>query len=274
MSDEWGVERLDLEAYLARIGYAGKLAPTSLALYELHRAHVSAIPFENLDIPFGRGISVELDDVQAKLVGARRGGYCYEHGVLFAAVLERFGYSVDRLLARIGGNQDRPQSHMTLHVRAEDREWLADPGFGAGLLEPLPWGDVEPQRQGGWTYQLAPRGERGWQVIERHGDVHTPLYTFLDEPQHLSDVVVANYFTSTHPSSPFVGQVVIMRKDDDSQLRLHGRRLTHLRPDGSASERELDNSEIAPVTRDEFGLALGRQELTELLRWLPVPTAT
>ncbi|MGH3095384.1 MAG: arylamine N-acetyltransferase family protein [Streptosporangiales bacterium] len=221
-------------------------------------------------------MTVELDDVQAKLVGAGRGGYCYEHGVLFAAVLERLGYSVDRLLARIGANQDRPrpQSHMTLHVRAEGREWLADPGFGAGLLEPLPWEDAGPQRQGGWTYQLVPRGECGWQVIERHGHVHTPLYTFLVEPRQYSDVVVANYFTSTHPSSPFVGQVVIMRKDDASQLRLHGRRLTQLRPDGSASEHELDDGEIATAVRDEFGLVLGRQEITELLRCLPALTVT
>jgi N-hydroxyarylamine O-acetyltransferase len=57
----------------------------------------------------GRGISVELEHVQAKLVHRRRGGYCYEHGLLFAAALERLGYRVDRLLARTGDPAQHPR---------------------------------------------------------------------------------------------------------------------------------------------------------------------
>lgn len=267
-TDEWDADQLDLDAYLARIGYTGELAPSEHTLYALHRRHVAAIPFENLDIPLGRGIPVELADVQAKLVHAGRGGYCYEHGLLFAAVLDRLGYSVDRLLARVGGEQPRPRprTHMTLHVGADGQEWLADVGFGAGLLEPLPWADTGPRSQGGWRYQLSPHGERGGQVLERRGGEWTVLYTFLDEPQHFSDVLMANHFTATHPSSPFVGLPVVMRKDDDAHLRLHGRRLTQLRPDGTTTERDLTDAEFARTLHDEFGLPLSRQEVAALLR--------
>jgi N-hydroxyarylamine O-acetyltransferase len=85
-SDEWEIERLDLDAYLRRVGHVGDTAPTAQTLAALHRAHLAAIPFENLDVVLGRGIAVDVDSVQAKLVERRRGGYCYEHGVLFAAV--------------------------------------------------------------------------------------------------------------------------------------------------------------------------------------------
>lgn len=165
MSAEWDIGRLHLDAYLERIGYHGDLQPTGRTLAALHRAHVNSIAFENLDVVAGRGVSVDLDDVQAKLVGRGRGGYCYEHNVLFAAVLERLGYRVDRLLARIGADHDRPRprTHMTLHAHGDGHSWLADVGFGAGLLEPLPWGDRDPRDQGGWTYQLA--GDAGtWEV--------------------------------------------------------------------------------------------------------------
>src|SRR5579862_6589879 len=105
MTDEWSVATLDLDAYLERIGYAGpagKLEPSGKTLGALHRAHLAAIPFENLDIMLGRGVKVDLESIAAKLVHARRGGYCFEHGQLFGAALERLGFEVERLLARVG----------------------------------------------------------------------------------------------------------------------------------------------------------------------------
>jgi N-hydroxyarylamine O-acetyltransferase len=137
MTGEWDIDRLDLEAYLRRVGFAGDTAPTVQTLAALHRAHVAAVPFENVDIVLGRGVSVELDSVQAKLVDRGRGGYCYEHGLLFGAALERLGYTVDRLLARVGGEEQRPpraRTHMTLVVRADGVRWLADVGSGSRCM--------------------------------------------------------------------------------------------------------------------------------------------
>jgi N-hydroxyarylamine O-acetyltransferase len=160
---------------------------------------------------------------------------------------------------------------MSLHVRGDGREWLADVGFGAGLLEPLPWRDTGPCRQGGWTYRLEPSGARGWLVAERRGAAWHVLYGFLDDPQHASDVLMANHFTATHPSSPFVGTPVVLRKDDDAHLRLHGRRLSRVHPDGAATERELTDREVAAALGEKFGLRLSGQETDTLLRTLPAP---
>src|SRR5699024_8884601 len=268
VADEWDSDQLDLTAYLARIGDTGDAAPTGETLRRLHRRHVAAIPFENLDIPLGRGISVALSDVQTKLVGAGRGGYCYEHGLLFAAVLDRLGYGVDRLLARIGDHdaRPRPRTHMALQVRAEDGEWLADVGFGAGLLEPLAWGDTGPHVQGCWRYRMEPYGESAWRVAEQRGDDWTVLYTLTNEPQHASDVLMANHFTSTHGSSPFVGLPVVMHKADDVQLRLVGRQLSRIEAHGVTAERELGDAWFARTLREDFGLRLTAAEIGKLLR--------
>ena len=78
----------DLDAYLARIGWQGSLEPTLDTLAGLTRAHITRIPFENVDVLLGRGIRIDLDSIVAKMVVAGRGGYCFEHGTLFQAVLD------------------------------------------------------------------------------------------------------------------------------------------------------------------------------------------
>ena len=266
MTSEWDIEQLDLGAYLRRIGHDGDTAPSVPTLAALHRAHLAAIPFENLDIVLGRGISVEFEAVQRKLVDARRGGYCYEHGLLFAAVLERLGFEVDRLLARVGGDgyRPRPRTHMALRVHAGGEAWLADVGFGSGLLAPVRFSGGEPARQGGWEYALAETGPATWELRERRDGEWLVRYAFADERQHPADVVVANHFTSTWPRSPFVTRSVVVRKDEDALRELLDRTLTTTRPDGSTDEREIGDDELAATLRDVFGLELDARELDAL----------
>ena len=158
--DEWGADRLDLSAYLHRIGYDRPLDATAETLRALHQAHVATIPFENLDVVFGNAVHVDMDSLQGKLVLRSRGGYCFEHNLLFAAVLDQAGFRVTRLAGRVhmGTDRPRPRTHMLLRVEADGKEWLADVGFGGeGLLEPLPLADGATARQGDWTYRLERR---------------------------------------------------------------------------------------------------------------------
>ncbi len=266
MTSEWDIEQLDVAGYLRRIGHDGETRPTARTLAALHRAHLDAIPFENLDIILGRGISVELESVQGKLVEARRGGYCYEHGLLFAAALERLGFGVDRLLARVGGGDHRPRArtHMALRVHADGAAWLADVGFGSGLLAPLPFDGGATARQGGWEYALAAVGPHAWELRERRDGEWVTRYGFDDHPQHPADVVVANHYTSTWPRSPFVTRSVVVRKDEDALRELIDRTLTVTRPDGSTEQREVAGPELGSTLEELFRLSLSPAELARL----------
>lgn len=271
MDDEWGADRLDLEAYLLRIGQPGPVRADEQTLVRLHRAHVASIPFDNADVALGRTVSVDLDGVQEKLVARGRGGYCYEHGVLFAAVLERLGFTVDRLLARIGDEAEtpRPRTHMALHVRSDDGAWLADVGFGGGVLSPIRWDEADPVSQGGWRYRLSPHRPGGRQVLEQRDGPWQVLYSLDETPQHAVDVEMAAHFTATHPSSPFAGgRLIAMHKEDRRHRRLVGRTLTTSRPDGSAEERTLDDDELAALL-EEFALGLTDEETDRLVRAAP-----
>ena len=78
---------INLDAYLARIGYSGAVAPTLDALNAIVSAHVRTIPFENLDVLLGRPIVLTPEALEQKLVTERRGGYCFEQNGLLLEVL-------------------------------------------------------------------------------------------------------------------------------------------------------------------------------------------
>ncbi len=262
---EWEADRLDLDAYLERIAYTGALAAGPDTLRGLHRAHAATIPFENLDIVLGRTIELGIDRVQDKLVRRRRGGYCFEHNLLFGAVLERLGYPVTRLAARVQPSGSGIRTHMLLRVVAGGRPWLADVGFGASLLEPLP---MEPAtvRQDAWTYRLDPAGRDAWLLQAGRSDGWIELYAFTLEAQRAIDYAVYNHYTATHPRSPFVGQMVVLRTEPHVQYALRGRQLTTTRPDGATQTREVPVDELVDVLADPFGIGLDADEAAGLHR--------
>ena len=249
-------EELDLEAYLARIGYAGDLDPTVETLTALHRAHVLSIPFENLDILLGRPIRLDLESLQAKLVHGRRGGYCFEQNTLFAAVLEHLGFEVTRLAARVRMGDDRstPRTHMILAADIEDTRWLVDVGFGGDtLLEPIPFDGDEPVRQEAWTFRLVEEAD-GRVLQGLRADGWMDLYAFTEEPQLPVDYEVANHYTSTWARSPFVTKVVVQRSGLDERWMLIDDELRVERP--AATERWTVSTpeERLAILADRFGL--------------------
>ena len=210
----------DLEAYLARIGLGGRPS-----LSELHRAHVSSIPFENLQSHGGEPVSLAGEDIERKLVAARRGGYCYEHNLLFAAALQELGFEVEPMLARVRWavppGTVRRRSHLLLRATGEGGVWHADVGFGAGtLLEPIPFGPGEEHEQEGWRFRVVQDGEE--LVLQGFlADRWSDLYGFVPKAVPLVDVETSNWFTCTHPASPFVtGLLIASQTGDGSRTTL------------------------------------------------------
>jgi N-hydroxyarylamine O-acetyltransferase len=249
-------EGLDLDAYLARIGYEGEPAPTPDTLARLHRAHALTIPFENLDILLGRPILLDLPSLQAKLVEGRRGGYCFEQNALFAAVLETIGFEVTRLAARVkmGDSAPRPRTHMVLAVAVGNERWLADVGFGGdGLLDPIPFGLDDPVHQGAWSYRLDSEGDL-FVVRSLHGDAWLDLYAFDLQPQLPVDYEVANHFTSTSPGSSFVKHVTVQRPGLEERLVLWERSFVVQRVGNEDQTDVRDSEHLLQILRDRFGL--------------------
>lgn len=246
---------LDLEAYFHRIGHDGLREPTLRCLEALHLAHATRIPFENLDIQLGRPVRLDLESLQAKLVRGGRGGYCFEHNTLFAAVLARLGFKVDTLEARVrlGSTEVRPRTHMALRVRLAEGDWLADVGFGGeGLLLPVPFDGRELTRLAD-TCRLRPEG-RVTVLQRRQSEGWADLYALEPEPARAVDYEMGNHYTSSFPESGFVRTLTAQLPAPEARRILRNRTLTTLR-DGQVEVRELqDPEELLHVLRESFGL--------------------
>ncbi|MGQ0649419.1 MAG: arylamine N-acetyltransferase family protein [Gemmatimonadaceae bacterium] len=109
-----------LQRYLDRVDHAGAIDPTLATLVALHRAHLPAIPYENLDI-LGRELTLDPDSIFRKLVVERRGGWCYEMNGLFGRALESLGFEV----RYVSGAVDRPDGIITPRGgAAATRRWF------------------------------------------------------------------------------------------------------------------------------------------------------
>lgn len=206
-----------LQAYLDRIGYSGSLAPSLATLTALKRAHMIAIPFEALDVLLGRGIRLDLDSLQAKLVDARRGGYCYEHATLFAAVLEALGFAVKRHSARVvlfSPLRESPATHMFVTVDLPEGRYIADPGFGGpACLAPLPLTGEAVGRhrimRDGALWALEDSGKPAW-------------YSTLAEDYPI-DFELGNHYVASHPASPFVQMIMMSRFTENGRVSVMNR---------------------------------------------------
>jgi N-hydroxyarylamine O-acetyltransferase len=245
----------NLESYLSRVSYRGDRAPTAKTLADLHLAHATKIPFENADILLGRPIRLDQESLQAKLVTQRRGGYCFEHNLLFAAALEELGFRVTRLAARVRYEATRllPRTHMLLRVEADDRTWLADVGFGGGgLLQPVPLEAGQVVRQFAWTYRVIRESDL-WVLQSLHGQEWKDLYAFTLEPQEVVDYEMASFYVSTHPQSPFVQRLTVQLPTPEGHYILRNRELVVDRGD-SVARRTIADDELVDILAKQFGL--------------------
>jgi N-hydroxyarylamine O-acetyltransferase len=247
-----------IDAYLERIGYSGELKPGSSARAGRHLAHATHIPFENLDVLLGRPIRLDPASLQAKLVAGGRGGYCFEHNLLFASVLRALGFPIITLAARVRYRTTLvlPRTHMLLLVRADGGDWLTDVGFGGeGLLLPVPLRSGEPSRQFAWTYRVVEHAG-GWLLQSLRDGAWLDLYTFTQEPQELADYEMANYYISTHPNSRFVQTLTVQLPGVEVRQVLRDRELTQDRGDTSATRTIASDEELLAVLSQTFGLHL------------------
>ncbi|WP_163508455.1 arylamine N-acetyltransferase family protein [Fodinicola acaciae] len=242
---EWDIDAVDLDAYLARIDHP-RVSPSADALRSLQRAHGLTIPFENIDVLLGQHGGLAPDVIASKLIDRERGGYCYEHALLFAAVLEQLGFPVQRRIARVMPDRPGPRTHMMLAVRADDEDWLVDVGFGAGILHPFPFVDGAVVDQAGWKHRVVLQ-DGLWHMQKQAADGSWQSRHASDETsQRPIDYVVAHHYTSTHPKSPFTGRLVVMRSAEESLRELLGDQLTMTHPDGT-----VDRTTVPPDQLDE-----------------------
>jgi N-hydroxyarylamine O-acetyltransferase len=242
-----GTSGVDLDAYCARIGYAGPRSVSVDTLAAMHLQHPQAIPFENLN-PFLRWpVHLDAPSLQQKLVRDRRGGYCYEHNLLLSHALQQLGFRVRWLAARVLWNVPegtvRPRSHMLLLIDLDGHQYVADVGFGGlTLTAPLRLQvDIE-QRTPHEPFRLIASGD-GFVMQAKCGDIWRSLYAFDLQEQLLADYEVVNWYLCNNPSSHFVTGLVAARPDRECRYALRGNELTVHQVNGGTERSVLTSAD-------------------------------
>jgi N-hydroxyarylamine O-acetyltransferase len=248
---------MDVNAYLDRIG-APRTGPADTArLRALHRAHLTAVPFENLDIHLGTRVSLTTEDLFDKIVRRARGGFCYELNGLFAVLLEELGYTVTRLAARVHGAErlGPPYDHLVLLVSgpAEPGRRLVDVGFGDHSVHPLDFESRSDQDDPAGRFLLADTPDGDVDVL-RDGK---PQYRIETRPRVLDDFAATCWFQQTNPDSHFTRKTVCTLLTATGRVTISDRTLIVTTTGGERTETLLDaGAELLTAYRDRFGIDL------------------
>jgi N-hydroxyarylamine O-acetyltransferase len=248
---------VDLQAYFDRINFTGEARPDVATLRALHRAHMQAIPYDSLDVQFGRPVSLDPAAAFDKIVTRRRGGWCYEMNGLFGAMLQAIGFKVTRM-AGAAMREVRGDfmigSHLVLLVEIDGEPWIADVGFGDGALEPFRLA-TGPLSFEGYDFLVETLDDRWWR-FHNHALGGAKSFDFIVEPADPALLQEKCDWLHDAPDSPFVQNVICQRYRGGEILQLIGRSYRQIRG-GEKQDRLIESAdEFVQVLRDDFTLDL------------------
>ena len=247
---------MDLAAYLDRIGYSGTPRVDLETLTALHRAHLLAIPYENLDVQLRRPGDVTVQHAFDKLVTRRRGGWCYEMNGLFGWALSEIGFKVTRMagaVARMERGEISHGNHLVLRVDL-DRPYIADVGFGDGTLEPVPL-VAGPMSVAGYDFQLE-QLDADWWRFHNHALGGAPYFDFTQANASDAALNTTCQWLRTSPESIFTQFPIVQRHTPDGLVIILGRTLRRIRP-GERTQSLIETADaFVEILADEFGLDL------------------
>lgn len=275
-------EKVNLKGYFERIGFAGSIAPTLATLDLLHALHPAAIAFENLNPLLGLPVLLDQPSLERKLLTDKRGGYCFEHNLLFMRMLQDLDFNVRPLLARVVWTNpegiSQPPSHLLLLVEINGQNHIADVGFGGlTLTTPLRLRADTEQSTPHETFRLT-GGDPDWTLEVRIGENWLPVYVFTLDTVTEADIAPINLALSSDPASPFTRELRVALAPSGKRLKLRNGSLTIQPIEGEAEQRTITSIEaLRALLTGEFGITLPSHERLEpMLAALlpPQPVAT
>lgn len=250
------------DAYLKRLGVSADQGPSLALLQQLQRAHVQAIPYENLDVLANEDISLDPVNLFRKIIANHRGGYCFELNVLFGWLLREIGFDVEFRMGRVWLRDPEtvpPRNHGTHVVLVDGRKVIADVGFGGraprGPLDlsiigqAIDDGDAlhEPLR-------VIEAGEYGVMIQRRIAGIWSNQFSLESIAAHAADLEVANHFQSTASTSHFQHHLFVGLFRHDGRDGLFDTRLSRRRGNGTVITNLSSVGQLAETLDQVFGI--------------------
>lgn len=252
---------MNFDLYLHRLGYDRAPAPTLETLRELQLRHVCRFTFESLSTLLRAPVPIDLAAVERKILQDGRGGYCYELNQLFLELLQHLGYEVRGITGRVvmGGPEDAltPRSHRLTLLRLDGRRYIVDVGFGGMVpTAPLLLDTEQEQATPHEPYRIT-RHDGSYILRAKVADEWRAMYVFDLQVQGEVDYEMGNWYVSTHPASPFLGQLMVARIGPGVRHTLHNQNYALHRMGQPSERRQITEVEqLMNLLQGEFGLRL------------------
>jgi len=252
---------MNTKGYFRRIGIEETdIAADLKNLKFLQRQHLLNVPFENLDIHWNHPITLDSDAFYDKVVGEKRGGFCYELNGLFYELLEKIGFQNKIISAKVSkGNGDfgAEYDHLAIITRIGDKEYVVDVGFGAFSAEPLEFIlDVEQKDDNG-VFLIRKFDENYFEIVRRDGDVWQIEYIFTTLQRGLTEFAEMCQYHQTSSESHFTrGRVCSLMTIDGRKTLTDGKFIET--KNGQKHEIIIDSDEIfQKILAREFHIKRG-----------------
>lgn len=246
--------------YLQRLGYDAPPAPTLQTLQELQLRHVCTFAFESLSTLMRLPVPIDLPSVEQKVLREGRGGYCYELNQMFLALLQELGFDARGITGRVvmGGPPDAhtARTHRLSLVTLDGVRYISDVGFG-GMVpsSPLQLDTEAVQATAHEPYRLSFDGQGSYTLWAQVGEEWRGLYVFDLQEQAAIDYEIGNWYVSTHPDSPFVGQLKVARLAPGKRHTLNNAHYAVHYLDRPSEKRTFDSAdELLDVLTETFGI--------------------
>ena len=259
------------DRYLERIGLSpAEFDGPSLETAErLQRAHVRSVPFETLSVtgdPFdesdeGTGVVLDTAHLYGKVVDRERGGFCFELNGLCHWLLNALGFDVDRVAARMLGEDGTgtpPANHHSNVVALDGRRYVVDVGMGIPTMRrPTPLDGAVARDELGYEWRVVESDRPDEEYLTQYRgpdeDEWQDRYLFSDVPRELHYFAATCDYLQSAPESTFTGDPVVTMATDEGHLRLNPDSLTRI-VDGEESEESVAEEDWHDVLEREFGL--------------------
>jgi N-hydroxyarylamine O-acetyltransferase len=213
------------------------------------------VPYENLDVQLGRPVTIERPPIFDKIVGRRRGGWCYEMNGMLGWALGELGFRVTRATGAVMREMfgaDSDSNHLVLRVELPEGVWLADAGFGDGSLDPI---RVEEGAfsSNGFAYRLS-RVDGDWWRMHHHSQGGPKSFDFNLAPADEGKLAARCARLQVAPDSTFVLNLLCFRQREGCVEALRGRVLRTVRPDGVQEKLLGSAEELVATLKNTFGL--------------------
>nr|WP_314566667.1 arylamine N-acetyltransferase [uncultured Pseudomonas sp.] len=246
--------------YLQRLGYDTPPAPTLQTLQDLQWRHVCTFAFESLSTLMRLPVPIDLPSVEQKVLLEGRGGYCYELNQMFLALLQELGFDASGITGRVvmGGPPDAhtARTHRLSLVTLEGVRYITDVGFG-GMVpsSPLQLDTDAVQATAHEPYRLSFDGQGSYTLWAQVAREWRCLYVFDLQMQGAIDYEIGNWYVSTHPGSPFVGQLKVARLAPGKRHTLNNASYAVHFLDRPSEKRTLQSAdEMVGMLADTFGI--------------------